>query len=329
MAEWLILLLLVPAIVVPAVLLLGFAGCNTVFGVHDTHLKPPIPVIDSAVGKGVSLITLTWHYDGPAQRFLIDRTKVKDGTKFSFEAPASPFDDAGHNSSADPGLEPGTDYSYVVTARSGDGSLSDPSSPATGTTTSFQTAFDRTGKLVQDGTGWAGFTLVQRIEPAALTASGQPPPLGQVKITLRTSSTSGASIDRIYISQADPALGANPYDSLAADLAAVYDPTPFPQAPTPLIVGTNTSLTLPRVTDPVVIYTVDQTKPLLIAIDFSASPASAIAFEDAAAATPPDPVQAYYSNSPGGEAFKPKRVGSYTTPPTGRRLYLIEKIEAG
>jgi hypothetical protein len=32
MTEWLILLLLVPAIVVPVVLLVGFAGCDRFFG---------------------------------------------------------------------------------------------------------------------------------------------------------------------------------------------------------------------------------------------------------------------------------------------------------
>ena len=35
MAEWLILLLLVPAIVVPVVMLVGFAGCQVLFPVDD------------------------------------------------------------------------------------------------------------------------------------------------------------------------------------------------------------------------------------------------------------------------------------------------------
>jgi hypothetical protein len=48
MAEWLLLLLLVPAIVVPVVLLVGFAGCNQVFGLRETEHFPP--VIDEARG---------------------------------------------------------------------------------------------------------------------------------------------------------------------------------------------------------------------------------------------------------------------------------------
>jgi hypothetical protein len=37
--EWLALILLIPAIVVPVVVLLGFAGCDLVFGLHE--LEPP------------------------------------------------------------------------------------------------------------------------------------------------------------------------------------------------------------------------------------------------------------------------------------------------
>jgi len=44
MAEWLILLLLVPAIVVPVVLLVGFAGCDRLFGFETLH--PPETTFD-------------------------------------------------------------------------------------------------------------------------------------------------------------------------------------------------------------------------------------------------------------------------------------------
>jgi hypothetical protein len=203
-----------------------------------------------------------------------------------------------------------------------DGSPGDPSTSKSGTTLPFRPAFDRTNKLVQDGGGWAGYTLVQRIEVAALMASGLPSPLGQVKITVRTASNSGASIDRIYISQPDSGVGKNPYDSLATDLTAVYDPTPLPQPPTPFPLGPSTSHPFPAVT-----YTVDQTRPLLIAIDFSSGAVSGIGSEDAAAATPPDPVFMWFSNSPGSEASKPTRTGTYS--PQQQRLDLIEKIEVG
>ena len=43
MAEWLILVLLVPAIVLPAVLLLGFAGCGIDRGGRARPMPPPPP----------------------------------------------------------------------------------------------------------------------------------------------------------------------------------------------------------------------------------------------------------------------------------------------
>ena len=67
MAEWLILLLLVPAIVVPVVLLVGFAGCNQVFGLKETVNFPP--VIDEARGVSGTIIHLIWHFDGGERKF--------------------------------------------------------------------------------------------------------------------------------------------------------------------------------------------------------------------------------------------------------------------
>src|SRR5437870_178468 len=91
MAEWLILLVLVPAIVVPVVLVVGFAGCRFVPGV------PPFFVtIDAAIGKSLSAITLTWHSSSSAtQTFDIERTHPNGSVDPPFEALASPFDDTG------------------------------------------------------------------------------------------------------------------------------------------------------------------------------------------------------------------------------------------
>src|SRR4029079_3802627 len=65
------------------------------------------------------------------------------------------------------------------------------------------------GELTLPDSDWEGYCLVQRFEAGALFKSGD-----LVSITLRASST-GASIDRIYISQAvDPGPGIDPYDSV-------------------------------------------------------------------------------------------------------------------
>lgn len=45
MIEWLALILLIPAILVPLVLLLGFAGCDVVFGLQEV---PPPPVFETS-----------------------------------------------------------------------------------------------------------------------------------------------------------------------------------------------------------------------------------------------------------------------------------------
>jgi hypothetical protein len=72
MAEWLILLLLVPAAVMPVVLLVGFAGCDEVLGLTRF---PPAVFLDTPVGKTVNRITLSWNWSDPApQGFHLERT---------------------------------------------------------------------------------------------------------------------------------------------------------------------------------------------------------------------------------------------------------------
>src|SRR5262245_10646441 len=215
MAEWLILLLLVPAVVVPAVLLVGFAGCDKLFGLDDLVVTP---VIDSAVGRGISRITLTWGFANPAQKFKFVRVNP-DHTQFHFDALASPFDDDGHLPNDTQGLQPETSYTYRVEAVLNDGSTSPSSGDVTGTTLGFQTAFDETlpfqdQALGHDLGGWENFTLVQRIEPAALAPLSPADRLvDHVRITLRASNAGDASIDRIFISRESQAPGANAYDS--------------------------------------------------------------------------------------------------------------------
>lgn len=120
MAEWSILLLLVPAIVVPVVLLVGFTGCS-----FEPRGGPP--TIISAVGTSISIITLTWHWGAVAQKFEFERTNP-DNTTTTFETSgyASPYPDGG--------LAPATSYAYRVRGISLDGDTSDWSTSVTGTT---------------------------------------------------------------------------------------------------------------------------------------------------------------------------------------------------
>jgi hypothetical protein len=151
--------------------------------------------------------------------------------------------------------------------------------------------------LIADSAGWEGYCLVQRIEPVRLSRSGT-----RVKLTLRASSVSSASIDRIYISQADPA--GEPFDS-AGDLTEVTS--------VPFVIPAGTEVTLAPVN-----YRFDETKPLLIAVDFSAAPGSTIRVNDA---VPPAQASAYYKQQ--AAAATANRTGF--TPDPG--LYLVERIE--
>jgi hypothetical protein len=280
MTEWLILLLLVPAIVVPVVLLFGFAGCSILY--NPDKLPKPVPVIVSAVGQDESTILVTWTYPDPSATFEFKRTNP-DQTTTSRNVASFSLNDTG--------LMPGTEYTYQVCAVLSDGDSSRCSKPVSGTT--FGPTFETT--FTDDDTGWAGFCLVQRIEATRLSRSGT-----RVRITLRGAASSDASIDRIYISRPDPA--GDPYDS-AADLT--------PVVVAPFVLAQNTAMTLPAVD-----YTLDETQPLLIAVDFTAGPPSTLRY------TPSGDAVAY--SRPGAEAALRNRSPGYTPL---NSIYLIEKIE--
>jgi hypothetical protein len=285
--------------VVPVVLLLGFAGCS--FHPHASLFPPP--VIQSAVAKSVCIVSLTWQYGGDAQKFQVQRTNLTDNSTASFDVPGSQlqFDDTG--------LLAATMYSYTVTAVANDASDSAPT-PVTVTTPPFQPTFEQT--ITTDEGNWQGFTLVQRIEAARLTASGP-----QVRITLQASSASGASIDRIYISQASSAPGAHPYDS-AADLTPIY------AGPAPLVMAAGESRTVPASDQTGVNYTLDPTQPLLMAIDFTTGTPSAIRFIQPVPAVEATAFFFHYGQQP--EAALPTRSPNYGTL---ARIYFYQKIEVG
>ena len=306
MAEWLILLLLVPAVVVPVVLLVGFAGCDKLFGLQHVDTPPPVPVVPiivSAMGKSGTVITLSWTYSGSAADFEFERMKLPERTREMFTAAASPHDDDNNGQ----GLEPGTDYLYRVRAIGSDGEASDWSSPEPnilGTTLPFETTFAWTPEeqaRSRDAPGFQAFSIVQRIEAITLTRSGT-----RVRLTLRAASVGNASIASIYISKPDPAPGKDPYDS-DSDLTLVSSA---------VVVPANNSLPLPAIR-----YQLDAEQPLLIAIDFSAALPSAIKAVDNVLGTE---ASTYYK-APAAEAANPDRTGFTITD----KILIVEKIEVG
>ena len=310
MTEWWILLLLVPAIVVPVVMLVAFAGCSRICG--DRRLAGgarrtggtgslEIQSSSSAEGQSVNIITLKWIYDNPAAvKFMIERS----GQILPTQPVSSPFDDDG--------LQADTSYSYKVLALDGgNNQLGNWSGEVVGKTLPFEPTFEAwpdPTKPPSPSEGWAGHTLVQLIEPPQLQKSGS-----KVRITLRASSTSDASIDKIYISQPKPN-STNPYDS-ETDLT--------PVSTTPIFIAQGQSFTIPEVAlgtgfD----YELKNGFPLLIAVDFAPSPPSGVAYidipEDATAYWKPGVAEAYTQDG--------LRSANYQQEPI---IYLIEKIEVG
>jgi hypothetical protein len=240
--EWLLLALLAPLVLVPVVLLCGYAGCNKVFGLDPLTFQLSTPTNVEAEGVSVDSIRITWvNPSGYPSIFKVFRTTP--GAEAEFETEETEYLD-------NTGLEPNSEYTYEVLARDKDNPAEETprSESATARTPDFEPAF--TATLTTDQAGLGGFCLVQRIEPVRLFRSGT-----KVRVVLQGSATGSLLIDRISISQA--ATTGNVYDS-AADLVQVA-------AAVNLSAGQAMEL-------PVVAYPFDHTKPLLIAFDISATP---------------------------------------------------------
>ena len=308
MIEWLILLLVVPAVVVPAVLLAGFAGCGF------TITASPVPKIDDAVGTSIYSITLTVDYEDPSKGFQLERKKIADLTSetFTIDDMSTPDTfaklDASHYRLVDQNLEPDTLYLYRVRPIFNDGNFGNWSNDVEpdwlATTKKFRTAFEWTPTEkagLRNAQGWAAFSFVQRIEAPRLTANGD-----YIRLTLRSATDFTASIERVYVSRAAVGAGSDPYDP-EGDLTAMPG--------TPVVIPMNdvVHLTAP--------YQLNHAQALLVAIDFGAARTEIIA-------TDPSPVTetvGYQKPAAGDQAALPDRTGF--TQLLGIRL--LEKIEVG
>jgi hypothetical protein len=322
MSEWLILVLLIPAIVVPVVLLVGFAGCSFREGSLSSA-----PIIDSAIGDGLDPITLTgaialtWHLAPSddataAHTFEIERTPPNSPPDPLISVPDSPFEDTDlATSNVDPGTGIVEAYQYRVRrVRTSDGSQTGFSTPASSPT--FVVAFGGQNFLaagVSASVG-GGFCLIQRIESSQLIYGGL-----NVQIVLHGASAGSLSIDRVYISQ--PA-GALPYGP-ASDLTKIYD-IGDPSTPMPFVLGVDEVKSLP-----IVNYVLNQNQPLLIAFDLSPAMSGQVRLLDL---PPPPPgqqpgVTQYASPVAAAEAASPTRSANYAEFPN--RLICIEVITVG
>jgi hypothetical protein len=305
MAEWLILLLLVPAIVVPIVMLVAFAGCDVIWRLDHVDPLPPAPVIWSANATSETQIMLTWIYEDPAATsFRVERKQLSPETTETVER-ASEVLRVGPSRFEfhDGGRIRATTYEYTVTAVFSDDSESTSSSPVRGTTLLANLSFDELN--------WEGWCLVQRIEAARLSGLSDGT---NITLTLRGPLMGDAWIDRIYISnEADTG---DLYDS--AHKVAVYDPS----APTPFPVPMNAPVAF------TVNYTsFDKGKALLIAVDFSSTSPSTI--KSANVSEPGEAVAYFFLGAHAAETDRTlvSRDPGPDDGQSGDRISLIEQIE--
>ena len=239
MMDWVLLLLLVPAIVVPIVLLFGFAGCQLVFPLDDFNTAPTNV---TALADSRSAITLRWEYTGMAPASFEVRRKRSVDASFEVVTPPQLLD----TQFTDTGLDEGTSYDFEVVSIQLSGGLR--SQPVEATAATLGKVFEAT--LPAEAAG-ANRCVVQRIEPARLAQSGT-----RVQLTLQRPSGGPLLINRLSISHA--AAGGDLYDSDGP-------PTLIVDIGAPLFIAADPAAGLLEL--PVVDFALDQTRPLLIAFD--------------------------------------------------------------
>jgi hypothetical protein len=298
MAEWLILLLLVPAIVAPIVLVFGFAGC----GFHGAALPLPEPTIDSATGTSFNTISVAWGING-TDPVTFQRTNLDNSVTDLGVQPLSPFTDTVPTPTQ-------SDQNLVYQYQAANNVLTPVVWQTAVSGKTFELTFDGMLNPTIEGTGAEGQTQVQRIESGyPLTKNGT-----SIQILLQADAASGASIEAIYISQADPNQPTQPWQP-ANDLTQV----PLPAQPFIIPPGGSVVALAP------VAYNLDASKPLLIALNYSASPASGV---KASNPLPITRAAVYYK--PGAEAALQTRSAGYnlitTGDPTLSAINLIANI---
>jgi hypothetical protein len=321
MSEWLVLLLLVPIVLVPVILLFGFAGC---FIKPDFSPQPTVPDLLTPLNVAArpletTAIRLSWSNAEPGATFEVERTKEGAGPATLPAVIDNPsFDDAGADLSPQ-GLEVGAVYFYRVRAvKAGENRLSEWSEPVQGATFIFSSKLDP-AQGGSDQAGVEGACFVNRIP--APSPSGKTWP--RVKITLRGSTAAPLTIDRCSISMpADvdpqlPSTSREPWDS-HTDLLVV--PTTEGPAGQSVILpaGVNRSF--------IAEYPLDGSRDVLIAFDISPAPGQGnVRFGPLMLSGPP---RTHYKRPPaGGQIAEAGILDRASDFEPSLAHYLVESIE--
>jgi hypothetical protein len=313
--EWLVLILIAPAIIVLVVLLWGFAGCYQSVTLSGSPVAAPVNL--TAAPLDVDSIRLTWTGTEPNATYQIERTPEGQS--------ADPLLDAGANFSFDDlGLQVGTTYFYRVRAvRPADGLTSDWTAPSSAATFIFNGRLDPALGAGSDQPNMDGSCIVTRI--AAMTPPPNPPRSWQIiKITLQGSTTAGLTINTCTISQ--------PADldmTLPPDQREKWDSLHPPQ-----VIATNIVFQPGAAQAFVVNFPVDGTQDLLIAFDINPTPGQGnVRFGPLMQAPPPN---AYFkrpnppppppppTGAPVAQAALQNRTSDFLP---SQAYYLVDKIE--
>jgi hypothetical protein len=314
MIEWLILLLLFPALVAAVVCLWGFAGCNQVFGLDPTHLIVSPPVNFAVASIGVNTIRLTWTGADTDVTYQVERTKEGG-------APEDPRDVGIVSSIDDVNLDVGTKYFYRVRAvRGSDGQASDWTSQENATTWIFDGKLDPALGAGSDQANLEGSCIVTRI-PAMTPPPNAPGTWPKIIITLRGSTIGPLTIDNFTIS-----LPADLNPALPPDQREPWDSLAVPQViATGIALAANTTQPFP------VNFLVDGTKDLLIAFDINPTPGQGNGRFGPLILTPPPRSYFKLPNPPvTGPPIVEAGIQNRTSDLLPSKVhYLVEKIEVG
>jgi hypothetical protein len=297
--EWLILCLLVPAVVVPVVLLWGFVGCSFQPGTSPPPLAPQNLV---ATPTSVTEITLTWDNPNPSPvQFEVHRATGGAPFELLTTVGGPPFVDPTNLPTPTP-LQTGVTFNYQVFAvyATDPGNVSQGSNVAAARPLAFAANLSVTQQIPIPP---PNYTFVLRISPARLNNSGS-----QVRLTLQGAPTGNVMINSIYVSRA--AAAGNPYDSL---------PAGNPGGLTQVASGVLLADDQPKALD-FVAYPLDPSQDLVVAFDFTASAGQANIRYD------PAPGVALFFGLTYQEAGVANRTAGYVAQ-ADPRSYLVKQIE--
>jgi hypothetical protein len=253
--EWLLLFLIVPAVVIPVVLLFGFAGCRQILGFEDPVLLVAEPKFPRAESIGLNHIRVAWDYLIPPPEPVTFEVEI-NSTDPSGQTIETEITDLFFQHT---GLQEGQTFLYRVRAvRSSDQRVSNwvPEPPLSATTLSFETVFETTTNPPSPAAGIAaaGNGVVQRINGAAITRGGT-----FVKLTLVGLPNQVTQLAAVTISHPVAAGATQPWDSVDPPVAVTFG-------------GAAVSLQngVPAVSD-IISFPVTQGEDLLIAFDVSAA----------------------------------------------------------